>query len=85
MNSLLASREFWTMVVGTLVSIVVAIVPQLEGSKAEIISAVMVLVGVIITNFGVEKAAAANRAGNTKIERLSVASSATSLGVKAPQ
>lgn len=70
MQNLIRSREFWALLVGTLVSVLVSLVPQLEGSKETIITAVMALVGVLITSFGVEKAAAANRAGDTKIERL---------------
>jgi len=73
MSALLQSREFWTLIVGSVVSILVALVPQLEGSKAEIISAVMVLVGVIITTFGAEKSLAAYTSGSTKIERVEAA------------
>lgn len=75
MSALFKSREFWSLVVGAVISILVALVPQLESSKTEIISAIMVLVGVIITSFGVEKGLAANSSGTTKIERLSASSS----------
>lgn len=82
MSALLQSREFWSLVVGSVISILVALVPQLEGSKAEIISAIMVIVGVIIASFGTEKSLAAYKSGNTKIERLA-AVEASSLKVKA--
>lgn len=71
MANLLKSREFWTLIVGALVSILVAAIPSLESSKTELINAIMVIVGVIIASFGAEKAFAANKAGSTKIERLS--------------
>lgn len=80
MSALFQSREFWSLVVGAAISILVALVPQLESSKTEIISAIMVLVGVIIASFGTEKALAAKASGTTKIERL-----AASPTVKSPQ
>lgn len=71
MQNLIRSREFWTLVVGALVSIIVSVVPTLESSKTELVNAIMVIVGVIITSFGAEKIAAAAKSGDTKIERLS--------------
>lgn len=78
MSNLFKSREFWSLVVGAVISILVALVPQLESSKTEIISAIMVLVGVIIASFGTEKALAANSSGTTKIERLAASASQSS-------
>lgn len=77
MLNLVQSREFWTLVVGALVSILVAAVPQLASSKDIIIQSVMALVGVIILSFGAEKALAANASGTTKIERVTAAESAS--------
>lgn len=82
MSDLLRSREFWSLVVGVLVSIVVALVPQLAGSKETIITAVMALVGVFIAAINVEKTAAANRSGSTKIERIEAAKVAKSYTLK---
>lgn len=70
MQNLGKSREFWALVVGALVSILVSVIPTLESSKVELVNAIMVIVGVIITSFGAEKIAAAAKSGDTKIERL---------------
>jgi hypothetical protein len=71
---LLQSKEFWAMVVGLAVTIIVSLVPQLEPSKTEIINAVMVIVGAVLLAFGGEKIAAARASGSTAAERLSAKS-----------
>jgi len=70
MQNLLKSREFWALVVALVVSVLVALVPNLASSKDTIINALMALVGVIIVSIGAEKVAAANSSGSTKIERV---------------
>jgi len=82
MGSLLRSREFWSLVVAVVVSVVVALIPQLASSKDTIITAVMALVGVFITAVSVEKTAAANRSGSTKIERVEATKAQASPVVK---
>lgn len=69
MQNLIRSREFWVMVIGVVVGIIVALVPQLAGSKEEIINGLTILVTVALLAFGGEKIAAANTSGTTKIER----------------
>ena len=69
MPELLLSKEFWTMIVGLVVSILVALVPQLETSKTELITAIMVIVGVLLATFGGERIMAARSSGSTESER----------------
>lgn len=71
MSNLIKSREFWQFAVGTIVAIIVALVPQLESVKAELINAIMVIVLAIVGLIGLEKYAAAKASGTTKIERMS--------------
>lgn len=86
MPELLLSKEFWLMIVGLVVSILVALVPQLASAKSEIIAAVMVLIGVAIAAFGAERTAAARSSGATQSERLSAKSQSVSAPtVKSPQ
>lgn len=81
MGALLASREFWTLVVGVVVSVVIALVPQLASSKDVITNAVLALVGVIIVSMGAEKVAAANTSGTTKIERVDAVNADTTIAI----
>lgn len=71
MENLIKSREFWLMIVGAIVSVLVAFVPQLESVKVELINAIMVIVMIIVGFIGAEKVAAARASGATKIERMS--------------
>lgn len=68
------------MLVGLAVAVLVALVPQLEASKTELISAIMVIVSVLLATFGGEKIAAARASGSTEAERATVR--AESLKVK---
>jgi FtsH-binding integral membrane protein len=76
----LLTKEFFTMLVGLAVAVLVALVPQLEASKTELISAIMVIVSVLLATFGGEKIAAARASGSTEAERATVR--AESLKVK---
>ncbi len=66
--------EFLSMVVGIIVSIIIALVPQLDSIKGELIVVVGALVGLVITALGGERIAAARASGSTSAERASVAS-----------
>ena len=72
--------EFVSMIVGILASLIIALVPQFESIKAELIVVITVLVGLVITALGGERVAAARSSGATQIERLSA--KAESLKVK---
>lgn len=79
----LLSPEFLSMVVGIIVSLIVALLPQLESIRAELIVVVGALVGLVIAAFGGERTMAARSSGSTAAERLSAKSE--SLKVKTPQ
>ncbi len=68
----LFTPEFVSMVVGIIVSLLVALVPQFESVKAELITVITVLVGLVISALGLERAAAARASGSTQAERSSV-------------
>jgi len=72
----LFTPEFLSMVVGIIVSLLIALVPQFEPIKAQLVTVVTVLVGLVIAALGLERAAAARATGMTQAERQSVASSA---------
>lgn len=81
MSAILTS-EFLSMVVGIIVSLLIAVVPQLEGIKTELITVVTVLVGLVITALGLERAAAARATGMTQAERQSIKSQGVVPSVK---
>lgn len=68
--------EFVSMVVGIIVSLLIAAVPQFEPIKVELIAVVTVLVGLVIAALGGERVAAARASGATKAERVEAASAA---------
>lgn len=70
----LLSPEFLSMVVGIIVSLIVAVLPQLESIRAELIVVVGALVGLVIAAFGGERTMAARSSGSTAAERLSAKS-----------
>lgn len=63
--------EFLSMVVGIIVSLIIAVVPAFEGIKAELVVVVGALVGLVIASLGGERIAAARSSGATSAERLS--------------
>ncbi len=65
--------EFISMIVGIIVALLIALVPQFEPIKAELIIVVTVLVGLVVAAFGGERVAAARSSGSTKAERESAA------------
>lgn len=67
----LFTPEFISMVVGIIVSLVIAAVPQFEAVKMELIAVVTVLVGLVIAALGGERVAAARSSGATQAERVS--------------
>lgn len=73
--------EFISMVVGIVVSLLIALVPQFEAVKVELIAVVTVLVGLLVAVFGGERIAAARSSGATQAERLS-STSAYSVSVR---
>lgn len=79
----LLTPEFISMVVGIIVSLLIALVPQFEAIKTELVAVVAVLVGLVIAAFGGERTMAARSSGATEAERLSAKSE--SLKVKTPQ
>lgn len=66
--------EFISMVVGIIVALIVAAVPQFESVKTELVAVVTVLVSLVIMALGGERVAAARASGATKAERLSSSS-----------
>lgn len=74
----LLTPEFLSMVVGIIVSLLIALVPQFESVKTELIAVTTVLVGLVVAGLGGERVAAARASGSTKAERLSVQSAANS-------
>lgn len=68
----LFTPEFVAMVVGIIVSILIALVPQFESVKTELIAVTTVLIGLVIAALGGERVAAARASGSTQAERLSV-------------
>jgi len=71
----LLTPEFLSMVVGIIVSLLIALVPQFEPIKAELVTVVTVLVGLVIAALGLERAAAARATGMTQAERQAVSGS----------
>lgn len=63
--------EFISMIVGIIVSLLIAVVPAFEGIKAELVIVVGALVGLVIAALGGERIAAARASGATQSERLS--------------
>ena len=61
--------EFISMIVGIIVALLIALVPQFEPIKAQLIIVVTVLVGLVVAAFGGERVAAARSSGATKAER----------------
>lgn len=80
----LLTPEFLSMVIGIIVSLLVAVVPQFESVKAELITVVTVLVGLVISALGLERAAAARSSGLTQAEKASVKSYSGPTVVKSP-
>jgi len=70
----LLTPEFLSMVTGIIVSLLIAVVPQFEGIKAELIVVITVLVGLVIAGLSGERVAAARTSGTTQAERASVQS-----------
>ena len=68
----LFTPEFVAMVVGIIVSILIALVPQFESVKTELIAVTTVLISLVIAALGGERVAAARASGSTQAERLSV-------------
>lgn len=64
--------EFLSMIVGIIVSLLIALIPQFEGIKAELIIVVGALVGLVIAALGGERIAAARASGSTMAERASL-------------
>lgn len=81
--SAIFTPEFLSMVVGIIVSLVIALIPQFEGIKAELIIVVGALVGLVIAALGGERIAAARASGVTQAERASVGTYAVPI-VKQP-
>jgi len=67
----LFTPEFVAMVVGIIVSLLIALVPQFEAVKTELIAVTTVLIGLVIAALGGERVAAARSSGSTQAERLS--------------
>ena len=72
--STLFSPEFVSLLVGLIVSLLVAVIPQFESVKTELIAVTTVLVGLVIAAFGGERTMAARSSGSTQAERLSAKS-----------
>ena len=70
----LLTPEFLSMVVGIIVALLIALVPQFESVKTELVAVVTVLVGLVISGLGLERVAAARSSGSTQAERLSAKS-----------
>lgn len=66
--------EFVSAVVAIVVSLLIALVPQLESVRVELIAVVTVVVGLVIAVLGGERIAAARASGATEAERLSAKS-----------
>lgn len=61
--------EFISMVVGIIVALLIALVPQFESIKGELMTVVTVLIGLVIAALGGERVAAARTSGSTQAER----------------
>lgn len=81
--SAIFTPEFLSMVVGIIVSLIIAIIPQFEGIKAELIIVTGALVGLVIAALGGERIAAARASGATQSERALVGTYAVPI-VKQP-
>lgn len=64
--------EFVAMVVGIVVSLLIALIPQFESVKGELIAVTTVLIGLVIAALGGERVAAARTSGSTMAERASL-------------
>jgi len=72
MNGLF-TPEFVAALTGIVVSLVIALVPQLESVRTELVAVAAVLIGLVITALGGERAMAARSSGTTQAERASAA------------
>jgi hypothetical protein len=70
----LLTPEFVSMIVGVVVSLIIALIPQFESVKVELIAVVTVLIGLVIAALGGERVAAARSSGSTQAERLTAKS-----------
>lgn len=70
----LLTPEFLSMVVGIIVSLLIALVPQFDAVKTELVAVVAVLVGLVVAAFGGERVMAARASGSTQAERLNLQS-----------
>lgn len=82
--SAIFTPEFVSAVVAIVVSLVIALVPQFESVKTELIAIITVLVGLVITALGGERIAAARATGTTVAERASVKEAYKAPTVKQP-
>lgn len=71
----LFNAEFVAMIVGIIVSLLIALVPQFEGIKPALIIVVGALVGLVIAALGGERIAAARASGATQAERQAMSES----------
>lgn len=74
--SAIFTPEMITLIVGIIVNLVIAVVPQFEGIKSELVVVVSALVGLVIAGLSGERIAAARASGSTHAERLSASSAA---------
>lgn len=58
-EDLFKSKRFWTMVLTSLVSFVVSIVPQLENVRGELLTVFLVIGGILVGGYSLEDAAIA--------------------------
>lgn len=63
--------ETISMIVGIIVAMIIALVPQFESIKTELITVVTILIGLVIAALGGERVMAARASGSTQAERLS--------------
>lgn len=69
--------EVISMIVGIVVALLIAVVPQLDAIKTELVTVVTVLVGLVIAGLGGERVMAARSSGATKVEREAAAQART--------
>jgi len=67
----LFTPEFVAALTGIVVSLVIALVPQLESVRTELVAVAAVLIGLVIAALGGERAMAARSSGTTAAERAS--------------
>lgn len=63
LNELIRSKRFWTMVLGAVVSTIIATVPGLEDVREELLQVLVVIVGLVIGGYTLEDTASAFRHG----------------------